>query len=113
MLTRRDAILSTALMAFLTPMGTADAVPGSTMSGPTNHDGIARSATRGFADAEMDFQLLRSLGVANYMGGSVGETLAAIRGIKDGDPRTWPAAFAALGDQTNSVALSALEKHPV
>src|SRR4051795_13169724 len=47
------------------------------------------------------------------MGGSVGETLAAVRGIKDGDPRTWPAAFAALGDQTNSVALLALEKHPV
>ena len=41
----------------------------------------------------MDFQLLRGLGVANYMGASVGEVLAAGRNIKDGDPRTWPPAL--------------------
>src|SRR3954463_6998757 len=76
---------------------------------------ITRSATRvrGFADPEMDFQLLRSLGVANSMGAAVGEIFAAVRDITDGDPRTWPPAFAALGDRTRSVARSVLPKHPV
>jgi pimeloyl-ACP methyl ester carboxylesterase len=61
----------------------------------------------------MDFQLLRSLGAANYMGGAVGEIFAAVREIRDDDPRTWPPAFAALGDRTRSVARSVLQKHPV
>src|SRR3712207_1996517 len=114
-LTRRDALLSTALMAVLAHTGTAGAASGSTMSDPANQDGVTRSATRvrGFADPEMDFQLLRSLGAPNYMGAAVGEILAAVRSIKDGDPRTWPSAFAALGDQTRSVARSVLPKHPV
>jgi hypothetical protein len=92
--TRRDALLSAALFS-----GAAQ-------------DGVARSATRirGFADPEMDFQLLRGLGVANYMGASVGEVLAACRAIKDGDPRTWPAAFVELGELTSSFARAALEK---
>ena len=47
------------------------------------------------------------------MGAAVGEILAAVRDIRDGDPRTWPPAFAALGDQTRSVAHSVLHKHPV
>jgi hypothetical protein len=56
-----------------------------------NQGRVARSETRvrGFADPEMDFQLLRGLGVANYMGAAVGEILAAVRGIADGDPQTW------------------------
>jgi len=93
-LTRRDALLSTALVAALSPSELAGAAPGSSMSHPTN-DAVSRSATRvrGFADPEMDFQLLRGLGVANYMGASVGEVLAAGRNIKDGDPRTWPPAL--------------------
>src|SRR5829696_5647823 len=115
LLTRRDALLSTVLMTALAPAGTAGAGPGSTNSDPANQHGVSRSATRvhGFADSEMDFQLLRSLGVANYMGAAVGEILAAIRDIKDGDPRTWPPALAALGDQTQSLARSVLQKHPV
>jgi hypothetical protein len=38
-------------------------------------DELSRSATRvtGFDDGELDFQLLRQLGVANYGGGTVGE----------------------------------------
>jgi hypothetical protein len=115
LLTRRDALLSTVLMTALAPAGSAGAGPGSTNSDPLNQHGVSRSATRvhGFADSEMDFQLLRSLGVANYMGAAVGEILAAIRDIKDGDPRTWPPALAALGDQTQSLARSVLQKHPV
>src|SRR5918993_1215592 len=114
-LTRRDTLLSTGLMFMLARAGTADAAPGDTMSDPANQDRVARSATRvrGFADPEMDFQLLRSLGVANSMGGAVGEIFAAVRDIRDSDPRTWPPAFVALGDQTRSVARSVLQKHPV
>src|SRR3954451_25248134 len=114
-LTRRDALLSTALMALIAPVYAAMAASASTMADLTNQDGVARSETRvrGFADPEMDFQLLRGLGVANYMGAAVGEILAAVRGITDGDPRTWPPAFAALGERTLSAARSALQKHPV
>jgi len=105
-LTRRDALLSTALIAGLASSDAAGAASGSAVSDPARKDGVTRSATRvsGFTDPEMDFQLLRSLGVANYMGAAVGEILAAVREIKDGDARTWPPAFAALGDQTRSVA---------
>jgi hypothetical protein len=114
-LTRRDAILSTALMALIAPLHTAAAASASTMADPAKQDGVTRSATRvrGFADPEMDFQLLRSLGVANYMGAAVGEILAAVRDMTDGDPRSWPPAFAALGDRTLSVARSVLPKHPI
>src|SRR4051795_12259242 len=111
-LTRRDALLSTALVGIA---GSALASPAPSMSEPASRDGVTRSATRvrGFADPEMDFQLLRSLGVANYMGAAVGEILAAVRDITDGDPRSWPPAFAALGDRTVSVARSVLAKHPI
>jgi pimeloyl-ACP methyl ester carboxylesterase len=114
-LTRRDALLSTGLMFMLAHVRTAAAAPGDTMSDPANQDRVARSATRvrGFADPEMDFQLLRGLGVANYQGGAVGEIFAAVRDINDGDPRTWPAAFVALGDQTRSLARSVVQKHLV
>jgi Prolyl oligopeptidase family len=114
-LTRRDALLSTVLMAVPADTGSAGAAPGDTMSDPANQDRVVRSATRvrGFADPEMDFQLLRSLGAATSMGGAVGEIFAAVRNIRDGDPRTWPPAFVALGDRTRSAARSVLQKHPV
>src|SRR3954453_8893208 len=114
-LTRRDALLSTALMALVAPVHTAAAASASTMADPAKQVGVTRSATRvhGFADPEMDFQLLRSLGVSNYMGASVGELLAAARNIEDGDPRTWPAAFVELGEQTASLGRAVLQKHPV
>ena len=114
-LTRRDALLSTALMAALAPPGSTGAASSGTISDPASRDGVTRSATRvrGFADPEMDFQLLRSLGVANSMGAAVGEVLAAVRDIKDGDPRTWPPAFAALGDQDALGRALRPAKHPV
>src|SRR5829696_7185646 len=113
--TRRDTLLSSVLLFMVSCANAAGTASRSTMLEASNQDGVARSATRvrGFADPEMDFQLLRSLGAANYMGGAVGEIFAAVRNIKDGDPRTWPPAFAALGDQTRSVARSVLQKHPV
>jgi pimeloyl-ACP methyl ester carboxylesterase len=111
-LTRRDALLSTALVG-ITESALASAAP--SMSEPASRDGVTRSATRvrGFADPEMDFQLLRSLGATSSMGAAVGEVLAAARNIKDGEPGTWPPAFAALGEQTGLLGRSVLLKHPV
>jgi pimeloyl-ACP methyl ester carboxylesterase len=114
--TRRDALIHAAIGSAVSYSGIPSAALANSMTKPTDPDRVTRSATRvrGFADPEMDFQLLRGLGVANYMGASVGEVLAAGRNIKDGDPRTWPRAFVALGEQTDTLGRSALEKqHPV
>jgi pimeloyl-ACP methyl ester carboxylesterase len=114
--TRRDALIHAAIGSAVSYSGIPSAALANSMTKPTDPDRVTRSATRvrGFADPEMDFQLLRGLGVANYMGASVGEVLAAGRNIKDGDPRTWPPAFVALGEQTDTLGRSALEKqHPV
>jgi pimeloyl-ACP methyl ester carboxylesterase len=112
--TRRVALLSTALAATLSRSELAGAAPATSTSSPTS-EGVSRSATRvrGFADPEMDFQLLRSLGTSNYLGASVGEVLAAARNIEDGNPRTWPPAFVALAEQTASLGRAAMQKHPV
>jgi pimeloyl-ACP methyl ester carboxylesterase len=60
---------------------------------------LTRSATRvaGFADAELDFQLIRQLGSAAYGGASIGETLALVPHISD--PRGWVERFEALAER--------------
>jgi len=60
-------------------------------------DRLERGRTRviGFADAEMDFQLIRQMGVARYGGAAVGECLALARDIENAEPSSWVAAFAA------------------
>lgn len=62
---------------------------------------ISRSKTRisGFTDGEMDFQLMRQLGVCHSGAASVGECLALVNQIKDGDPSTWVTAFELLAKQ--------------
>lgn len=69
---------------------------------------ISRSKTRvaGFSDPEMDFQLLRQLGAASYGGSSVGECLALVREIGDGDPAAWVEAFARRGEAQEADARS-------
>lgn len=52
-----------------------------------------RTRVRGFADPEMDFQLMRQLGTARYGGAAVGECLALAAGIGDADPDAWVRAF--------------------
>ena len=68
---------------------------------------LERSRTRvqGFADAEMDYQLLRQLGAARYGGASVGECLALAQRIKNGDPASWIQEFAAAGARQEADAL--------
>lgn len=67
--------------------------------GPVTQDRLSRSATRvrGFADDELDFQLLRQLGAGAYGGGAVGETLALVPAISG--PSDWVDRFAELGDR--------------
>ena len=57
---------------------------------------VSRSTVglRGFANPEMEFQFMRSLGAAAYGGGSVGELMALREDIADGDPASWTKAFA-------------------
>lgn len=80
------------------------------------HAGLERGRTRvqGFADAEMDFQLMRQLGAARYGGASVGECLAAVQQIESGVPASWVAAFAAqAGRQEADARKRAERKHSV
>lgn len=67
---------------------------------------LTRSTTRvaGFKDAELDFQLLRQLGLANYGGATVGETLAAAAAIRAEGPGSWTSVFAALAERQQADA---------
>lgn len=77
---------------------------------------LERGLTRvtGFADAEMDFQLIRQLGAARYGGASVGECLALARRIDNGVPASWVTAFAAAaGRQDDDARQRASHNHAV
>ncbi|MFA7437258.1 alpha/beta hydrolase family protein [Castellaniella sp.] len=63
-----------------------------------------RTRVRGFADPEMDFQLIRQLGATRYGGASVGECLALAARIDDADPVSWVQAFAAAGQRQEADA---------
>lgn len=73
---------------------------------------IERSATRvkGFDNAEMDFQLLRMLGMTSYGGASIGECLSLTTRIKNGDTDDWTREYAALAQRLKDKAYSALAK---
>jgi len=62
----------------------------------------------GFRDPEFDYQLLRTLGVADYGGAAVGECLAAAAMITDGDTASWVASFGALADRVEQRARRSL-----
>ena len=57
---------------------------------------LERGRTRvvGFADAEMEFQLIRQMGAARYGGAAVGECLALAQRIESGMPASWVSTFA-------------------
>lgn len=88
--------------------------------GSRNTEGVARGQMkiRGFDEPEMDFQLLRGLGVANYGGSSVGEMLAASTQVKQlidaqaadaHDPAAaWTRAFSELGQRVEALGQTAL-----
>ncbi len=79
-------------------------------------DSLERSRTRvaGFADAEMDFQLIRQMGATRYGGASVGECLALARRIENAVPASWVAEFAAAAARQEADARQRAErKHTV
>lgn len=59
---------------------------------------VERTTTRvrGFETPELDFQLMRSLGAANYGGGTAGEIFFGRGAISSEDPAEWPPAFEAV-----------------
>lgn len=63
---------------------------------------------RGFDDPEFDFQLLRALGAAAHGGGAVGEILALVPRIRDGQTADWVAAFTDLGQRLDEAGRQAL-----
>jgi pimeloyl-ACP methyl ester carboxylesterase len=67
---------------------------------------VERTGTRilGFQSAEMDFQLMRSLGAASFRGGEPGEIFAARALLPDENPYAWPPAFAALAERVRGAA---------
>lgn len=73
---------------------------------------VERSTTRlrGFQDAEMDFQLIRQLGVAPYGGAALGECLSAARDIEDGNPWSWADAFGKLAVRIEEAGRACLDK---
>jgi len=73
---------------------------------------ITRSAIRvsGFRDAEFDYQLLRTMGLSDYGGSTVGECLAAAAMIADGDTSSWTRTFSALASRIESAADACLER---
>jgi alpha-beta hydrolase superfamily lysophospholipase len=70
---------------------------------------VARGSTRvaGFANDELDFQLMRSLGAANYGGGTPGEVFAVRAEIPGDDPYLWPPAMAAMAERVLHTAREA------
>ncbi|MCC6868161.1 MAG: prolyl oligopeptidase family serine peptidase [Burkholderiales bacterium] len=91
---------------------TTDPTPQSAPARDTLERGHTRVA--GFANAEMDFQLIRQLGAARYGGASIGECLALVRQIDDGVPASWVAAFAAsAARQEADAAARAARSHAI
>lgn len=77
---------------------------------------ISRSKTRvtGFNDPEMDFQLIRQLGVCSASASSIGECLYLASQIDDGQPDTWVKHFEDLAIRQEQDAKHRLSKnHPI
>ena len=72
---------------------------------------VVRSAVRveGFRDDEFNYQLIRTLGVADYGGSTVGECLAIAAEITDGSPESWAHAFERLALRVEDRGRACLE----
>jgi pimeloyl-ACP methyl ester carboxylesterase len=73
---------------------------------------VERTSTRihGLQSPEMDFQLMRSLGAANYGGGTPGELFQRLGSIDGNDPYQWPPAFDALAQEVEEEGRQAARK---
>lgn len=99
----RRSFLACAATVMATP-----AVTNCSASAAENDSGLERGQLRvaGFADAEMDFQLIRQIGAARYGGASLGECLALAQRITNADPASWVREFAAAAARQEADALA-------
>jgi len=106
---RRDFLSAAAAMAAAGVVGPGGA---GAQSGNAPAHRVDRSTTRiaGFTSGELDFQLMRSLGVANYGGAAPGEVFAARAEINGESPDGFPAAFGALGKRVEAWGDAASQK---
>ena len=70
-------------------------------------------AVTGFADREMDFQLIRQMGSSSYGGASVGECLAIASSMESADPGDWVAAFEKLAEWQQQDGMERLERNHI
>ncbi len=76
--------------------------------------GRSLNRIRGFQSAELDFQLLRVLGVAASGGSSIGETMFVVNALSEENPRDWVARFGEMGRRTEALGdAAASRKHPI
>ncbi len=76
--------------------------------------GRSQNRVRGFVSAELDYQLLRVLGMAAYGGSCVGESMFATNDLSETDPDQWVTRFTAMGQQVESLGDRALAaKHTI
>lgn len=68
---------------------------------------------KGFADAEMDFQLIRQMGASTYKGSSVGECLTIANKMHQADPEQWMKEFERLAEWQQKDGLHRLVKNHV
>jgi len=76
--------------------------------------GRSQNRIRGFQSPELDFQLLRVLGVATSGGSSIGETMYVVNAISEQNPRDWVAGFTEMGRRAETLGDAAANRnHPV
>jgi alpha-beta hydrolase superfamily lysophospholipase len=87
-------------------------VPTETSAVSFEDSDVVRSAVRveGFRDDEFNYQLIRALGVADYGGSTVGECLAVVAEITDGNTESWAGAFERLADRVEGRARQCLAR---
>ncbi len=117
-LTRRSALASMAAAPSLMALASASAAAramqesaASPVASPAAEgDEVERGLTRvsGFETPELDFQLMRSLGVGVYGGGAPGELFFARSSIGE-DPYQWPVAFDGIARTAEDAGIEAEE----
>ena len=95
-LNRRSLLLSAATLAITPSLSYCGGSAAQSTQGDDNDLERGLLRVRGFADAEMDFQLIRQMGTARYGGASVGECLAIAQRISNASPASWVAQFSQM-----------------
>lgn len=102
----RRHLMTAAAASLALPTLASAAAPAASSPTAKPTEKLERGSTRvaGFADAEMDFQLMRQLGTARYGGAAVGECFALAQRIKNGVPASWVTEFTAAAQRLEADA---------